>query len=125
MGERLSNMSFGSLRMAFQLPTPHCRGECAWGALLWTYCVAAFDEHLHLLFGLLFALLLVHDNGILVRDPAHFALAFWHVYVGVIAECPGRDESQGRGEGEGDTRAVLQEQVEDMSARWSGGGGLT
>ena len=25
-GERLSNLSFGSLRMAFQLPTPHCRG---------------------------------------------------------------------------------------------------
>lgn len=23
-GERLSNLSFGSLRMAFQLPTPHC-----------------------------------------------------------------------------------------------------
>lgn len=25
-GERLSNLSFGSLRMAFQLPTPHCAG---------------------------------------------------------------------------------------------------
>lgn len=26
-GERLSNFSFGSLSMAFQLPTPHCEGR--------------------------------------------------------------------------------------------------
>ena len=100
------------------------RGEHAWAALLWTYHVAAIDEHPRLLLGPLFVLLLVHDKGILVRDPAHFALAFWYVYVGAVVECPGRDESWGRGEGEGDTAVVLQERVEYMS-EWSGEGKLT
>ena len=73
------------------------------------YRVAAIDEHPHLLLRPLFALLLVHDEGILVCDPAHFALAFWYVYVGAVVECPGGDESQGQGEEEGDTAVVLQE----------------
>ena len=92
--------------------------------LLWTYRVAAVDEHPRLLLRPLFALLLVHNEGVLVHDPAHFALVFWYVYVGAIVECPGRDESRERGEGEGDTAVVLQERVEYMS-EWSGEGKLT
>ena len=104
--------------------TPLLWGERVWGALLWMYRVAAVNEHPRLLLRPLFALLLVHNEGVLVRDPAHFALVFWYVYVGAIVECPGRDKSQERGEGEGDTAVVLQERVEYMS-EWSGKGKLT
>lgn len=72
-----------------------------------TYRVAAVDEHLGLLLGPLFALLLLDDEAVVcgvVCDPAHLALAFGHG-VGdgcVVAEVPGGDETGGRGEGEGD-----------------------
>ena len=69
-----------------------------------TYRVAAVDEHLGLLLGPLFALLLVYDEGVVA--PARLP-AVGHGDGGVVAECPGGYEAGGGGEGEGYAAGVF------------------
>lgn len=88
-GERLSNVRLGSLRIAFQLPTPHLHTNMNVNFIiekndLGAYSVAAAHEHLRLLLCPFLALALLWHwcpcGTMFVfvgRDFAHLASLFW------------------------------------------------